>query len=270
MEQLSDYGHNVTSQAGEDGIIKEIFKRLKIKKGVFCEFGALDGLMFSNSKELADNGWTGLYIEAGREYGDCVRNWEHNKKITVIKEYVGEKDAMGSNSKVMEASFDTICKQHFDHELDFLVIDVDGGDYEIMRGIKKYLPKVLMIECNPFRHPLDETYYGYCIGDVQESLTVMNKLGEKMGYKMLCWTQNIFFIKEEYYQLFDVETDMMEIFKQGFKGYIQRDEAAVGRMIARMGSKRFGQQETDFIKATHALCVEEMKRDGIYKPQTDE
>jgi hypothetical protein len=267
METLSDYGNNVTSQAGEDGIIKEIFKRLEIDKGVFCEFGALDGIMFSNSKELADKGWIGLYIEAGRECGKCVENFKDNPRITVLKEYVGEFDAMGKTSKVMEKSFDTICKKSFDKELDFLVIDVDGGDYEIMRGIKKYLPKVLMIECNPFRHPLDETYYGYVIGDVQESLTVMNQLGEKMGYKMLCWTQNIFFIKEEYYHLFDVETDMMEIFKQGFKGYIQRDEAAVGRMIARMGSKRFGEQETDFIKQTHALCVEEMKADGTYTPQ---
>lgn len=267
MENLSDYGYDVTSQAGEDGIIKEIFKRLEIKTGTFCEFGSHDGIFLCNTKELADNGWTGLYIEAGKEYGKCVENWKHNKKIKVLKAYVGEKNAMGKSSKVMEKSFDTICKKHFDHDLDFLVIDVDGGDYEIMRGIKKYLPKVLMIECNPVRHPLDETYYGYVIGDVQESLTVMNKLGEKMGYKMLCWTQNIFFIKEEYYHLFDVETDMMKIFKQGFKGYIQRDEAAVGRMIGRMGSKRFGEQDTQFIKEIHALCVEEMKVAGIYKPQ---
>ena len=165
----------------------------------------------------------------------------------------------------MEKSFDSIMKKHFDKQLDFLVIDVDEGDYEIMSGIKKYLPQVLMIECNPFRHPLDEKYYGYVIGDVQESLTVMNKLGEKMGYKMLCWTQNIFFIQEKYYHLFDVETDMLEIFKQGFIGYIQRDEPAVGRLIARMGSKRFGEQDTNFIRDIHALCVNEMKQDGTYK-----
>ena len=265
MENLSDYANNVTSQAGEDGIIKEIFKRLKIDKGNFCEFGALDGIMFSNTKELADNGWIGFYIEAGPEHSKCVENWRHNKNITVVRELVGEKNAFGENTKAMEKSFDSIMKKHFDKPLDFLVIDVDGGDYEIMRGIKKYLPKVLMIECNPFRHPLDEKYYGYVIGDVQESLTVMNKLGENMGYKMLCWTQNIFFIQEKYYHLFDVETDMMEIFKQGFKGYIKRDEPAVGRMIARMGSKRFGEQDTNFIRDIHVLCVNEMKQDGTYK-----
>lgn len=267
MENLSDYANNITSQAGEDGIIKEIFNRLKIEKGVFSEFGALDGETFSNSKQLVDNGWTGLYIEAGKEYGKCKELFKNNKRITVLKEYVGEKNAMGKNSKVMEVSFDTICKKHFNKKLDLLVIDVDGGDYEIMRGIKKYLPKVLMIECNPFRHPLDETYYGYVIGDVQESLTVMIKLAEKMGYKTLCWTQNIFFIQEEYYHLFDVETDILEIFKQGLKGYIHRDEAQLGRLVGRMGSKRFDEQDTIWIKELHQICVSEMKRDGIYKPQ---
>jgi len=267
MEHLSDYSNNVTSQAGEDGIIKEIFNRLEIQEPVFCEFGALDGIQFCNTRELALRGCKGLYIEAGKEFGDCVRNYQDHPNITVVKEYVGEKNAIGKNSKVQETSFDTICKKHFNHKLDFLVIDVDGGDYEIMRGIKKYLPKVLMIECNPFRHPLDTKYYGYCIGDVQESLTVMNDLGEKMGYKMVCWTQNIFFVKEEYYHLFDVETDIMEIFKQGLKGYIQRDEAQLGRLINRMGSKRFGEQNTKFIRDCWTECVGEMKRDGIYKPQ---
>lgn len=266
MENLSElYGNNVTSQAGEDGIIKEIFKRLKIDKGNFCEFGALDGVMFCNTKVLADNGWSGFYIEAAPQpYAKCVENYKNYKKITVIREFVGDRTERGLLTKVPKKSFDNIMKKNFDKPLDLLVIDVDGGDYEIMRGIKKYLPKVLIIECNPFRHPLDEKYYGYVIGDVQESLTVMNKLGEKMGYKMLCWTQNIFFIQEKYYHLFDVETDIMEIFKQGFKGYIKRDEPAVGRLIARMGSKRFGEQDTNFIKETHTLCVAEMKRDGIY------
>lgn len=267
MENLSDYSNNVTSQAGEDGIIKEIFKRLKIKKPVFCEFGALDGILFCNTRELALIGSKGFYIEASPEVSKCMKNYKDFKNITVIREFVGEKNAMGENSKCMEKSFDTICKKHFNHKLDFLVIDVDGGDYEIMRGIKKYLPKVLMIECNPFRHPLDTTYYGYVIADVQESLTVMNALGEKMGYKMLCWTQNIFFIQEEYYHLFDVETDIMEIFKQGLKGYIQRDEAQLGRLIDRMGSKRFDEQDTAFIRETWQICVSEMKADGIYKPQ---
>jgi len=265
MESLYEqYGNNITSQAGEDGIIKEIFKRLKIDKGNFCEFGSLDGIMFSNTKELADKGWKGLYIEASPEYSKCVENWRHNKNITVVRELVGEKNAFGENTKAMEKSFDSIMKENFDKPLDFLVIDVDGGDYEIMRGIKKYLPKVLMIECNPFRNPLDTKYYGYVIGDVQESLTVMNELGEKMGYNILCWTQNIFFIQEKYYHLFDVETDIMEIFKQGLKGYIQRDEAQLHRLFARMASKRFDNQDITWIKEIYKICLEEMERDGIY------
>lgn len=266
MENLSQYGYNITSQAGEDGIIEEIFKRLRIKKGTFVEGGALDGIEFCNTTELAKKGWRGLYIEASPQpYGKCVENYRDYDNITVTKQYMGEKDAMGENSKVMEKSIDTIMKENFDHKIDLMVIDVDGGDYEILRGIKEYLPKVLMIECNPFRHPLDETYYGYVIGDVQESLTVMNKLGEAKGYKMLCWTQNIIFIKEEFYHLFDVETDIMEIFKQGLKGYIIRDEAALHRLFGRMITKRFGEQEIQWIRDLYAECLAELEKDGIYK-----
>ena len=127
---------------------------------MFCEFGAHNGIFLCNTRELALNGCDGLYIEASPQYSKCKENYKDFKNIKVVREMVGEKTAMGGNTKVKEKSFDTICKKHFNKKLDLLVIDVDGGDYEIMRGIKKYLPKVLMIECNPFRNPLDETYYG--------------------------------------------------------------------------------------------------------------
>jgi hypothetical protein len=37
---------NVYSQNGEDGIIEQLFKELKINNPICCEFGASDGIFF--------------------------------------------------------------------------------------------------------------------------------------------------------------------------------------------------------------------------------
>ena len=45
------------SQAGQDLWVLD-----KIKKGYFLEIGAYDGIKFSNSLLLEENGWEGLLI----------------------------------------------------------------------------------------------------------------------------------------------------------------------------------------------------------------
>ena len=254
MENLTDYYKNITSQAGEDGIIAEILQRMKIEKGNFCEFGSHNGILFANTKVLADKGWNGCYIEASSQhFGKLVENYKNYPNIVCVKSMVGEKNAIGETTKVMEYSLDYLMKKHFDKPLDIISLDTDGGEYEIFRNIKKYIPKLIIIECNPFRHPLDKEYYGYVIGDCQESLFVMNKLAEEKGYKILLWTQNMFFIKKEYYYLFDVSTDLMELFEQGFRRcYVQNSvEARIHRQFTRMSSKRFDFQETQWLRDIH-------------------
>ncbi|MDP6579022.1 MAG: hypothetical protein QF681_00080 [Vicinamibacterales bacterium] len=52
------------SQAGEDGIIREIVRRLQLSDGWFVELGAGDGVLFSNTYALRRNGWRGVGIES--------------------------------------------------------------------------------------------------------------------------------------------------------------------------------------------------------------
>ena len=63
---LNFYG-NIHSQIGQDGILQEIFKKLNLKKGFFCEFGAWDGIYLSNCRKLVEEGWAGVFIEGNEK-----------------------------------------------------------------------------------------------------------------------------------------------------------------------------------------------------------
>ena len=227
MENLNNYYKNINSQRGEDGIIKEIFKRLNIKNGNFIEFGADDGVTLSNCKNLYDNFWNGCFIES---------NTNQFKKCD--EEYIGNDDIICLNlavDKEGENSFDNIMEKYFNKELDLVSIDVDGDDYEIFKSINKFLPKLFIIECNPYRNPLEQKLYGFH-KDTQESLYNFNEIAKKKGYKAICYTQNIFFIQDKYANLFDTSTDLLELFSNGFKRsyYENDDKDMIKRMFTRM------------------------------------
>ena len=58
------YRKNKYSQNGEDGVLQEILKRLNIKKGWVCEFGAWDGKHLSNTFNLVEKkNFQAVYIE---------------------------------------------------------------------------------------------------------------------------------------------------------------------------------------------------------------
>src|SRR5690242_6376825 len=63
QRSLQLFRRNVYSQNGEDGVLDEIFRRLSMDSGWFCEFGAWDGRYGSNSYNLLRNGWRGVMIE---------------------------------------------------------------------------------------------------------------------------------------------------------------------------------------------------------------
>lgn len=60
---LNTYAVDTYSQFGEDGILKEVFKRLKVDDPWCVEFGAWDGVAFSNTRSLIEKGWNAVLIE---------------------------------------------------------------------------------------------------------------------------------------------------------------------------------------------------------------
>src|SRR5215207_5667826 len=159
------YGKDQFSQNGEDGIIKEVLRRLKIKKGVAVEFGGADGFYCSNTAALREKGWT-----------------VHMYDIKAVHPYVEEKIIGPVNVNTIP-------------ECDVLSIDVDGNDYNIWRAYEGK-PKIVIIEVNSDFKP------GERVLNKGTSYTPMVELRLSKDYFLLAHTGNMIFVLNEYKDLF--------------------------------------------------------------------
>lgn len=173
------YGNNTFSQNNEDGIISEILKRLKKKKGIAIEFGAADGFYCSNTANL--KGWT-----------------KHLYDINPSGE-VEYKNITPDNVNELP-------------KCDLISIDVDGNDYKIWQAYEGK-PDVVVIEINSSFKP-DEDHWSMEKGC---SYKKMVELGISKGYFLVCHTGNLIFCLNEHKELFpeitgDPLTDVKDYF----------------------------------------------------------
>jgi len=139
-KRLEPFGFKVYSQNDEDGIVEEIFKRLNIKQGRFCEIGVENGLE-CNTLYLIHKGWTGSWIETNRGHLDFILKkfapLLANNRLQLIADFV---TAENVNAHMERCG-------HREKELDFLSIDIDGNDIYLLEALN-YFPKVICIEYN--------------------------------------------------------------------------------------------------------------------------
>ncbi len=212
-DSLMPYARNQYSQQGEDGIVQEIFHRLKIHKGFFVEFGAADGLWYSNTRALFEKGWSGVFIETDpSQFSRLTKNYSKWKNILCLKETVSWNDTQGR-------TIDIIAQEFFpNREIDFMSIDVDGTDHLILENIK-LKPKVLCIEGGFSWNPQFSTRIPDHIAaqNLQQPLAVMIEIAKKQGYEPVCFTQNIFFIRKDLYGPFKaIQNDPVSLWKEGW------------------------------------------------------
>ena len=130
------------SQGGEDGIIAEIMRRLKVNQGWFVEFGAWDGVRFSNTYALALQNWRGIYIEGDPEkFKELQANMRPHPGIVNVCRYVSLEGGDSLDSILGETSIP--------REFDLLSIDIDGNDYWVWDAIKSVDPAIVICEYNP-------------------------------------------------------------------------------------------------------------------------
>ena len=134
---LAQYVGNVHSQSGEDGIIGKILSLLPERDRHCLEFGA------SNTKRLIDEeDYSALLIEASESrFRELEKNYKDNPKVIAQNQMVGWED-----SDCLDGILSLV---NFPLDFDLLSVDIDGNDYHVWKAIKKYRPKLVVIEFNP-------------------------------------------------------------------------------------------------------------------------
>lgn len=185
------YRRNIYSQNGEDGVIAEICRRLRIESGWFCEFGAWDGRYGSNTYALLKQGWKGLMIEGDPcKFKALERTARpHGGVLCIQKAYV---DHLGGDN-----SLDAIlARSPLPRDFDVLSIDIDSYDYHVWDSLANFRPKLVIIEINSSTLPGEE--YVYDGSGRLTSFSAMVKLGARKGYALVCHTGNLFFLAREH------------------------------------------------------------------------
>jgi len=185
---LSDLGKHEAgnySQAGEEGVIGRIFEAIGTTNRFCVEFGAWDGLHFSNTARLRiDHGWSGLLLE-----GDA----EKSQAPGVV------------HALVTAENIEPLFWEHGVPDcFDLLSIDIDGNEYWVWKAIEHFRPRVVVIEYNIFfgigvrksmpydpEHVWDKSlYHGASLG-------ALHQLGREKGYSLVyteSFAPNAFFV----------------------------------------------------------------------------
>lgn len=137
-KRLEPFGFKVSSQAEEDGIIEEIFRRLGIENGWFCEIGVQNGLE-CNSLYLLHKGWKGAWVEGNANQAEPIKRKFGSLIPDRLKLCIGMVTVDSINPILDRLSAGC--------EIDFLSIDIDGNDIHLMEAMQAR-PKVICIEYN--------------------------------------------------------------------------------------------------------------------------
>ncbi|MFQ5773867.1 MAG: hypothetical protein ACE5GS_05065 [Kiloniellaceae bacterium] len=197
-------GFKVFSQLDEDGIIEKIFNDIGEKSKVFVEIGCGDGLE-NNTHYLLLKGWRGLWMDADAKNMDFIEqalDCDGTDLIAFERVFINRHNV---NSAV-EGGLRKIGLETFPAEIDFLSLDIDGNDLEVLKAVSVVEPRVVCVEYNAKFPPPVEVALVYDENHVWEgddyqgaSLQSFVDLFEPRGYRLVACTLsgvNAFFVKE--------------------------------------------------------------------------
>jgi|TARA_B100001059_G_C17626554_1_gene472216 hypothetical protein len=154
------------SQFDEDLFLIDFFKEKK--GGKFVDLGAFHPIRYNNTYLLYKKGWSGTNIDlnpAAIDMFNIIRTRDRNKcaligdTSNVEKTVYYEHNFSAVNSLILTEGLKKVLKKKIkmlsktfenlvDHSFDFLNIDLEGHDYEVLKSIDlhKYKPKLICIE----------------------------------------------------------------------------------------------------------------------------
>ena len=177
---VKQYSKNIYSQNGEDGIIEECLKRLKLETGICAEFGAADGIFCSNTYNLLKQGWKGIMIEYDK---DLFEKMDKN---------MDELNCITHHQAVTPYNINQLLFK----ELDVLSIDTDSDNDFYCWKAYTGTAKIVIIEINSSKEPME----GYLMEG--SSYITMVQLGMNKDYFLLCHTGNLIFVHNDFKSLF--------------------------------------------------------------------
>src|SRR5437588_3361116 len=140
---LRAYEQKVYSQNGEDGILKEILRRVGVRHRYFVEFGVETGTECNCARLARDEGWSGVFFEAAPElFTHLKANYQPFPGVRCQQTAV--------TSRNIE---DLLAAHHVPADFDVLSIDIDGNDYWVWKAITRCQPRVVVIEDNAVYPP---------------------------------------------------------------------------------------------------------------------
>jgi hypothetical protein len=199
VKRLEPFGFKAYSQNDEDGIIREIFNRLGIRQGRFCEIGVESGLE-CNSLFLIHNGWRGWWIEGDpdqrerieRKFGSLLTSGRLQLLVEIVT-------AENINLHFAKCELDR-------GELDFLSIDIDGNDIYLLEAMNSN-PKVICIEYNAkfppplSKKPIYNPDYRWTGTDYMgSSLVAIDEIAREKNYTLVATNitgVNAFFVRND-------------------------------------------------------------------------
>lgn len=135
---LVRHEESVFSQNGEDGVILEILRRLDVRKPVFLELGASDGVE-NCTHNLLLHGGRGVWVEGDTSKVEIARQRFQEFPVTIVNEFLTRENVLDVVRRSLGSEV----------ALDVLVIDLDGNDWWLWREIANaFRPAVVVTEIN--------------------------------------------------------------------------------------------------------------------------
>lgn len=198
-KRLVRFGAKAYSQNDEDGIIAEIFRRIRTTSRTFLEIGVGPGLE-NNTLALLLTGWRGLWVEASES--DVASARER------LQSYVKTAQLRIEHQFVTRDNVDRLLVTAGPSaEPDLLSIDVDGNDYHIWQAVQSIKPRVVIMEYNAAWFPpmsltiaYQEKFQWQQTNYHGASLKALELLANRKGYRLVgcCFAgANAFFVRAD-------------------------------------------------------------------------
>jgi hypothetical protein len=199
-KRLLVYGAQYWSQHYEDGMIAEIFRRIKPVTQTFVEIGVENGSE-TNTTALLSQGWRGWWFEGNPRSCESIRSQLKSMPSLASRLSLCESFVSPSNIQML------FQEQGVPAEVDLFSLDIDLDTYHIWAALRDFRPRVIVVEYNGGLPPSQNWVHPYKperMWDGSQAFGASLKAYELLG-KQFCYSLvacdllgvNAFFVRDD-------------------------------------------------------------------------